>query len=89
MYYLGSCDPISVSLVQGESFRIHSRDSRRAVVLNLIMNPSHLGNLLEYRFLSPNTQSFCLRIQKVWGGTQFCTYKIPGNADAIDLGTTL
>ena len=35
MYYLGSYDPLSVSLVQGESFRIHSRDSRRAVVLKL------------------------------------------------------
>ena len=56
---------------------------------NLIMHPSQLENLLEYRFLSPNTQSFCVRIQKVWGEIQFCTYKFPGNVDAIDLGTTL
>ena len=35
MYYQGSCDLISVSLAQGENFRIHSRHSRRAVVLKL------------------------------------------------------
>ena len=56
---------------------------------SLIMHPSQLGNLLEYRFLSPNTQNFCVRIQKVWNGTQSCTYKFPGNADVSDLGTTL